>query len=381
MNNFYRIIFLFIWGGMFSLRVVSQVNVTFQIIATPLTHKNEKVFIAGSFNSWSPNSVEYSFPPSENGISSFTTKMAKGFYEYKFTRGDWTKCETKNNGKDIDNHSIRIVNDTTILVSIAGWKDDFAQKQIKRKHTASKNVSLLDTAFLIPQLNRTRRIWVYLPKDYKTGKRFPVIYMHDGQNLFDESVAGFGEWGVDEFLDSLPSNKESIIIGIDNGGTKRMSEYNPYEFRNFGKGEGDLYVDFLAKTLKPFIDKRFHTIPSRANTFVAGSSMGGLISLYAVLKYPLVFGGAGIFSPAFWTASGIDEDVKKLAPHINGEKLFFYAGGKESNEMIPDMKRIESILRSKSPNSGIKEITDPEAQHNEAAWRKYFPQFYYFIRP
>ena len=112
--------------------------------------------------------------------------------------------------------------------------------------------------------------------------------MHDGQNLFDNATSYSGEWGIDEYLDSIFTlgKKEVIVVGIDNGLSKRMNEYNPYSFRQYGKGEGDEYVDFLVKNLKPFIDKHYRTLPGKKNTYIAGSSMGGLISLYAVLKYP-----------------------------------------------------------------------------------------------
>ena len=102
----------------------------------------------------------------------------------------------------------------------------------------------------------------------------------------------------------MQGNRECIVVGIDNG-PKRMSEYNPYEFKPYGVGEGDKYVDFLATTLKPYIDKNFRTLPGKKNAFTAGSSMGGLISLYAVLKYPDVFGGAGIVSPPFGQHRGL----------------------------------------------------------------------------
>ena len=169
----------------------------------------------------------------------------------------------------------------------------------EKVHTASFNVKVMDTAFFMPQLNRTRRIWIYLPPSYRATKiYYPVLYMHDGQNLFDNATSYSGEWGIDEYLDSIFTlgKKEVIVVGIDNGLSKRMNEYNPYSFRQYGKGEGDEYVDFLVKNLKPFIDKHYRTLPGKKDTYIAGSSMGGLISLYAVLKYPAVFGGAGIFS-------------------------------------------------------------------------------------
>ncbi len=121
--------------------------------------------------------------------------------------------------------------------------------------------------------------------------------MHDGQNVFDDSTSFAGEWGVDETLDSISSHgKEIIVVAVDHGGQKRINEYCPYDMEKFGKGEGNQYVDFLVKDLKPFIDKNYRTEKDKQNTFIAGSSMGGLISMYAVLKYPGVFGGAGVFS-------------------------------------------------------------------------------------
>jgi predicted alpha/beta superfamily hydrolase len=353
-----------------------QFKVKFKVIQSPASHSSDTLFVAGNFNNWDPALKENSFTTDKNGIGNFEMQLPAGNYEYKFARGTWDKVECLSDGSEGANRVFTLKKDTTIYVSIMGWKDDFAHEPVVRKHTASVNVKIIDAAFLIPQLNRPRRLWIYLPKDYeKNKKRYPVIYMHDGQNLFDEATSGFGEWGVDEYLDSLPATKkQSIIVGIDHGNNKRMNEYNPYYFEQFGNGEGKKYVDFLVQTLKPYIDKHYRTLKNKENTFIAGSSMGGLISLYAVLKYPSVFGGAGIFSPAFWTAGEIDKDVALISSKINS-KLFFYAGGKESDKMVPDMKRVEEKIKRLS-KSAITTIIDADAKHNEAAWRKYFPRFY-----
>jgi Predicted hydrolase of the alpha/beta superfamily len=355
----------------------AQVNVRFIVNQRPSLHAADTIYMAGNFNTWNPIDKRYQLLPGNS--SSLALQLSPGNYEYKLTRGGWNKTETSKDGKDVGNRILTLTKDTVIEISINGWKDDFKTETVVRKHTASPHVSILDTAFSIPQLNRTRRIWIYLPGDYaKTKKRFPVLYMHDGQNLFDEFTSGFGEWGVDEYLDSLfkQGNKECIVIGIDNG-PKRMNEYNPYEFKPYGNGEGDKYVEFLANTLKPYIDKNFRTLSNKKNTFIAGSSMGGLISLYAVMKYPNVYGGAGIFSPAFWTAPELENYLAKSGRKINS-KLFFYAGGKEGDSMIPDMKKIEAEIRELS-SSKIYERVDMDAKHNEAAWRKYFPEFYKWI--
>lgn len=365
-----------------SFNSYSQYKVTFLVKQPSLLHSMDSLYIAGSFNLWNPADNSFRLVTDKTGVANITLSLPKGNYEYKFTRGSWIKGETNNEGENIPNRALEVHADTTILVNIAGWNDDFTSNIVsdEKQHTASVNVKIMDTAFYIPELQRSRRIWIYLPPGYSTSKnKYPVLYMHDGQNLFDNFTSYAGEWGVDEYLDSIfkSGQKEVIVVGVDNGLSKRMNEYNPWEFQNFGKGEGDQYVDFMVKDLKPFIDKHYRTLKNKQNTYIAGSSMGGLISLYAVLKYPGVFGGAGIFSPAFWTASGIDSAVIENAKRTNS-RLFFYAGGKEGDSMIPDMKRIEKEIKSHSV-SPLKEIIDPDAHHNEAAWRKYFPAFYEWV--
>jgi hypothetical protein len=225
--------------------------------------------------------------------------LPAGAYQFKFTRGSWQSVESLADGKDIGNRSLELSSDTIIHISIEGWKDDFAT--VVKKHTASPRVHIIDTAFEMPQLGRKRRVWLYLPPGYAHSKKhYPVMYMHDGQNIFDNYTAAYGEWGVDEAADSLikAGKPACIIVGIDNG-PQRLTEYNPYDNKDFGKGEGDLYLDFIVKNLKPYIDKHYRTLPSNENTIIAGSSMGGLISYYAMLKYPEVLERVESFLPLF----------------------------------------------------------------------------------
>jgi predicted alpha/beta superfamily hydrolase len=355
---------------------VAQIKVHFLLTDIPSKHRSDSVYAAGSFNTWVPDQKGSHFSAGPDGHLMLDYNLPKGKYQYKLTRGSWAKVETRKNGSDVSNRELNLQNDTTVFIRVEGWKDDFPTTVTAKKHTASPNVIVLDSAFEIPQLNRTRRIWAYLPADYLTSKKkYPVLYMHDGQALFDEFTSAFGEWGIDECLDTLfrKGANECIVIGIDNSAAHRMTEYNAYDFRNFGKPEGNEYVGFLVNTLKPYIDSHLRTLPDKKNTFIAGSSMGGLISMVAVMQFPDVFGGAGIFSPSFWTAPKLNDDLKPVARDIRS-KLFFYAGGSESEDMLPDMKKIEEILRAASP-AKIKEIVDPVQKHNEAAWRKYFPGF------
>jgi predicted alpha/beta superfamily hydrolase len=268
------------------------------------------------------------------------------------------------------------MSDTTLVIDIQGWSE--AKPRII-PHTMSSNVQILDSAFYIPQLDRHRRIWIYLPKNYSHSKmHYPVLYMHDGQNLFDEATSFAGEWGIDEALDS--AKKQCIVVGIDNDGARRMNEYNPFDHEKFGKGEGDLYVQFIAKTLKPYIDKHFRTKADPANTLIAGSSMGGLISMYAVMKYPKVFGRAGVFSPAFWVAPQLKTDIEKMvkaSTHKN-VRIYFYAGEQEGNQMVVDMLYMFERMR-KLGSSKMKVKINAEGKHNEPTWRHEFPDFYNWI--
>ena len=143
--------------------------------------------------------------------------------------------------------------------------------------------------FFIPQLQRDRTIKVLMPKDYETNsRRYPVIYMHDGQNLFDPATAFASDWKIPNTLKKQPLKRQAILVGIYNGEMNRMNEYAPYKKGKNG-GEGEPYTRFIMDTLKPFIDKEYRTFPQRETTGIAGSSMGGLISLYAGLKYGNIF--------------------------------------------------------------------------------------------
>lgn len=351
----------------------AQYIVKFRLGKCPSSFSKDSIFIAGNFNDWNPANAAYSLPANDKSFT-LITKLPAGRYEYKCTRGNWNKVESLKQGKDVENHEFYLRKDTTITIYIEAWKDEYAP--VIKKRTASKQVQVMDTAFFMPQLNRYRRIWVYLPNGYAANKKkLPVLYMHDGQNLFDAATASFGEWGVDECLDSLVKSgtQPCIVVGIDNG-PQRLNEYNPYDFEKAGKGEGDQYLDFIVNTLKPYIDKRYQTLTSKENTMIAGSSMGGLISFYAMLKHRSVFGQAGIFSPAFWTAPQIKSLADSLASKVNG-KFFFYIGEKEGDAFVKDMHVIQDILGEKS-TALIYSVKDPAGTHNEKAWRKWFAEFY-----
>jgi predicted alpha/beta superfamily hydrolase len=168
-----------------------------------------------------------------------------------------------------------------------------------------------------------------------------------------------------------------IVVAVDHGGTKRINEYCPYDMEKYGKGEGDQYVDFLVKTLKPFIDKTYRTEKTKRNTFIAGSSMGGLISMYALLKYPRIFGGAGIFSPAFWVGAKIFDDIKARGAKVNS-KIYFYCGEQEGGTMVPDTEKAFSEMRKVS-GSRMVCVVRADGKHSEWVWKEEFPLFYLWL--
>ena len=362
-----------------SFQVSAQYKISFVINDLPPYHQSaDKIYLVGSFNNWNPKDENFVLRPMgmKHGI---TIELAKGMFEYKFTRGGWDKVETGTGGQATANRRLRVENNDTVFVDIQHWADHFPSQP--KQSTASKNVQVIDTAFYMPQLNRHRRIWIYLPSDYSTTrKKYPVLYMHDGQNIFDAATSGYGEWGVDEALDTLgEQNRHMIVVGIDNGADKRINEYSPYDMEKFGKGEGDLYVDFIVNTLMPFIEKNYRVKKCKGDTFIAGSSMGGLISFYAILKYPRVFGAAGVFSPAFWITPQLKDIDPQKAKKLKG-RIYFYAGQQESDSMVPDMLHVFQQMQMNS-KAKMESVIRAEGRHDENTWREEFVKFYEWLFP
>ncbi len=271
----------------------------------------------------------------------------------------------------------RYVISLCVLLSMVGCGHSQAATNVDKPSTAQLEVSLLKEQLEIPGLNRKRQIRLYLPPGYaRSNERYPVLYMHDGQNLFDDATAYAGEWHVDETLNALAraGKLELIVVGIDNGGEKRMTELNPWSNPQFGAEEGKEYMEFVVSVLKPLIDKQYRTKADRANTAIMGSSMGGLISHYAIIRYPDVFGKAGIFSPAYWTAAP-SFDYFATNPPAKDARLYFLSGEQEGGSMVPDVKRVfASISNAEKPNPNASLKIVPGAKHNEAFWSGEFEQ-------
>lgn len=244
--------------------------------------------------------------------------------------------------------------------------------------TASKQVSTF--TIQIPQLNTQRIIWVYLPKDYNNStNKYPVIYMHDGQNLFDSKTAFAGEWNIDETLDSIKA--KVIVVGIENGGNKRIEELTPFKNEKYGGGNAAAYLDFIVNTLKPKIDTTYRTKSNAHNTCIMGSSLGGLVSFYAAIKYPNVFGKVGCFSPSFWFGRNEMKNVLSKAKDFKA-KVYFLCGDNEGDaDVIPDLNAVEYWVNTKRCECKKlnKKVIVKGGQHNEKLWRENFKKAYLWL--
>lgn len=364
----------------------AQYNITLHLQLSKEDKTNSSYFFASNLNGWSPSDSAFKFVRDLKG--DWILKLPKSpadLIQYKITRGTWDAVESSNTGEDVGNRVIKIddiKSDTTIIVSVSNWKDNFSKDKVS---TASKNVKIVSDNFYLSKLDKNRRVWIYLPENYTNSKKsYPVIYMHDGQNLFDVLTGPFGEWGVDECLDTLTKiiKREYIIVGIDNGGKDRLSEYSPYDFKvkpdevNVWdvKGTGTQYLESLVYDLKPYIDKNYRTLKSKKHTAICGSSMGGLISLYAIMRYPNVFGSAGVFSPAFWT--NMDDLKKEIKSNNTGwiGNIYMIAGDLEGKRYVDNMFEIDSLLKAQNKKNIISHSI-PLGKHQESFWKSQFPDY------
>lgn len=258
------------------------------------------------------------------------------------------------------------------------------------------------------QFVTARNVDVWLPEGYSTKKKYAVLYMHDGQMLFDSTVTwNKQDWGVDETMSRLMNEKkirECIVVGIWNGGKYRHTDYFPQKpFESLSayerdtlydakrpngqvafqgeKVHSDLYLKFLVTELKPFIDKTYSTKTNRANTFVAGSSMGGLISMYAICEYPDVFGGAGCLSTHWPGIFSVENNpipaafmnyLRNHLPDPKTHKIYFDYGDKTLDALYPPLqKQADEVMKEKgftSKNWITKYFAGED--HSESAWRK-----------
>jgi alpha-glucosidase len=353
-------------------------QVTFILESIPdYTPPEDNIYIAGDFNGWNPG--DPAFMLDQNSMDQWEITL-EGFtngtsIQYKFTRGDWGTVEKGPNGEEIANRQFTFGNGDTVYISIHNWAGGGGPS------TAAENVFIMDEAFEMPQLNRTRRIWIYLPPDYdESSKDYPVLYMHDGQNLFDQLTSFLGEWEVDETLNELAGQgyQVPIVVGIDNGGAYRTDEYTPWVNTEYGGGQGDEYMAFIVETLKPYIDENYRTLPGREHTGLMGSSLGGLISTYGAMKYQDIFSKSGPFSPAYWINNDSIWDYISATGKQYEIRFYQNMGSLEHPVAISQMEQMEDSLNSIGFENVLSKVIEG-GEHNEQTWRDDFAEAYLWL--
>jgi predicted alpha/beta superfamily hydrolase len=360
------------------LPVYSEMTHVRLIVVTPDARDNQppEIYCSLSIDGWPENgrALKRIAP---NTYMAAGALRADTWIEYKFLREtSWSTVEKASGSEELPNRRLKIkagVAEQVVLHHVARWADrprpsttivEFSQPgaggPLERESTLTGDIRV-HHLFHSPQLKNARTIMVYLPPGYDDAldERYPVLYMHDGDNIFDAKTSFTGvEWGVDETVQRLIMDgriEKLIVVGIHNT-PQRHREYTPFRDSERGGGQGDAYLAFMVDTLKPFIDKTYRTLPDRTHTGIAGSSLGGLISLYAVFRRPDVFGWAGVVSPALWWDDRHVIAFVREAKTPRPIRLWVDVGTREGEpsgplaeftKAVADCRRLVRVLRAK----------------------------------
>jgi predicted alpha/beta superfamily hydrolase len=368
-------------------------QITFEVFVPPDTPRDEEVWLAGNhaaLGEWKAAGLQLKRTP-EGTYTGTVTVPENTKLEYKVTRGSWPTVEKGAAGDELPNRVLKVgTRDQQVAVTVSRWAD---QSGPVAQRTLIGNIRYLRgvTSRFLP---RPRDLIVWLPPGYDEDKRrrYPVLYMHDGQNLMDSATSHSGEWRVDETAEQLVQAEQVeplIIVGIYNS-DDRFDEYTQVkgtgQYERLGGGNADAYGRFLVEELKPMIDRTFRTKAGPQDTGLAGSSLGGLVTLHLGLKHPNVFRRLGVLSPSvFWGDKDIVERVKALKkkPPL---KLWVDIGTEESKgsqETVEDTRLLRDALVAEGWLIG-KDLQYQEvsgAAHNEAAWADRFDDLLKYLYP
>lgn len=327
------------------------------------TPESDSIFLSGDFNGWIPDSPKYKFTPEQDGRLMLILNTDLPHFQYKVTRGSWQKAESNSQGFQMANRIFININEPLIKLEIDGWED--------RRLTSTENVCVLSDDFLAPQLGTRRKINMYLPPDYKEGKKkYPVIYMPDGQNLFDSRTAHGSEWAIDKILDRIHFwDKDSVIVvGIASNYKNRHNELVPFRPESISHK----LLQFITTTLKPYIDSHFRTFTDKKHTAITGSSFGGVFALYAGVKEQSVFGNTGIFSPVLSHIEKMLDFIIKTGKKSTS-KFYFACGLRESEIILRDIQILYNHFRINGYNEKeLKISVRPDGEHEGWYWGSEF---------
>lgn len=330
------------------------------------------IYIAGSFNDWNPKDERFRMIRQAHGKYMLKIKADDQLafpIEYKYVKGDWENEEVTARGIKTKNRIIE-----KLKRSVTDRVPQFRHNGKLPNDRFRPIIEKFDR-FPFPYLGVERTVQILLPFDYhkRTLKFYNVLYLHDGQNLWDPN-APFGNWSLDQKMAQMAAagRADVIIVAIDHGGTERIREFTPINGTRVGRGDGQKYLSDIAKSVKPFVDNRYRTLRGREYTGLGGSSMGGLITLYGGILYPEVFGKLMIFSPSLWLIRDAQAETPRFYTPFP-TKVYLYAGGKESLSMVPSMKRLQRALENQHFFDKMVEVKltiDPKGRHTEAKWGK-----------
>ena len=374
------------------ITATARAQLTIELTVPESTPAGATVHVAGTFNGWNPGDPAYALADQGNDLWTITFPgSVRGFIQFKFTLGSWETVEQNAQGFDVPNRTFTIpaTGSITYTGSVATWRN--VNVWPLPNSTATPGVSILDFEFAMPQLNRTRRIWIYVPPDYDTtSKRYPVLYMQDGQNVFDTATSFAGEWEVDEALDELhlQGHWGAIVVAVANGEGNRADEYHPW-VSAFGGGQGDLYLDFLVDTLKPFIDANYRTLTNPRNTGIGGSSSAAVISFYGAMREPGVFGRSMPFSPAFFVNPELSDFAAATTPQTPPQRFALVSGQNEPVGGLPpgifadsQLAMVETLAAAGYDTaSHVRSLVFADGAHAEWFWRREFPDAFGFLFP
>ena len=379
-------------AGQASRPAASERVVVDFLVTAPTTQPGERVFLAGNdvaLGGWRADGL--ALRRREDGRYEGSIRVRRGAeLEYKVTRGSWETVEKDAGGGEIANRRLTPGQDMTVEIEVRAWGGAGAAA---RKSTRSGDLRT-HGGFRSKFLENDRTVIVYLPPGYEkdAAAHYPVLYMHDGQNLFDAATSFLGvEWAADETAERLIAAGRIapiIIVGIYNTGA-RMNEYTPWpdEHRR-GGGGGDAYARFLVEEVKPFVDATYRTQPDARHTGVAGSSLGGLISLYMCEKYPDTFSMCGVMSPAlFWADKRIIREAGEACGALRHCRIWLDMGTREGDSVGEFSQGIAATRElvaafdrcGMAPGRDYYYFEDDGAVHNEGAWAKRFDKMLLFF--
>ena len=350
--------------------VRKEARVTFKVIIPPSTPAAARVFIAGNqpaLGNWDAGKIE--LRKQNDSLWSLAQKFPKALpVEFKITRGAWDNEAVYKEGVVPSNIKFIARVDTVITLRPITWRDQVAVTPGEGIAGTVKYYRALKSS----KLRHPRDVIVWLPPSYEKNKsqRYPVLYMHDGQNIFDPRTAfGGHDWRVDNVADSLiraQKIEEIIVVGIYNS-PDRAPEYSDSEL-------GRAYADFVIRGLKPMVDSSFRTKPDAKNTAMMGSSMGGLISFLFVWWHPEIFSKAGCLSSAFlWDNNKILKEVRNYTSEKKPIRVYLDDGSEGLEARLkPGYDEMVALLQEKGykPSVDLEFFYDEGAEHNEAAWAK-----------